>query len=126
MVDIDAFLVRLRSTFPTKEVHVFARIVTMRLKPNSGAEFTQTMEKRVLPMLRKQKGFKDELTFIAQSGTEAVGISLWDNKEHAEAYQAAAYDQVMKELSQTVDGAPRIQTYEICNSTVHNIGSRAA
>ena len=105
---------------------MFARIVTMRLKPNSVAEFTQAMEKKVLPILRKQKGFKDELSMVAQGGTEAVGISLWDNKEHAEAYQAAAYDQVMKELSQTVDGAPRIQTYEVSNSTVHNIGSRAA
>ena len=105
---------------------MFARIVTMRLKPNSGAEFTQAMEKKVLPILRKQKGFKDELTMVAQGGTEAVGISLWDNKEHAEAYQAVAYDQVMKELSQTVDGSPRIQTYEISNSTVHNIASRAA
>ena len=105
---------------------MFARIVTMRLKPNSGAEFTQTMEKRVLPMLRKQKGFKDELTFIAQSGTEAVGISLWDSKEQAKAYETASYAEVMKELSKVVDGTARVQEYEIANSTVHNIASKAA
>jgi heme-degrading monooxygenase HmoA len=105
---------------------VFARIVTMRLKPNSGAEFTQAMEKRVLPILRKQKGFKDELTFIAQSGTEAVGISLWDKKEDAKAYETASYAEVMKELSTSVDGSPRVQEYQISNSTAHNIGSKAA
>ena len=105
---------------------MFARIVTMRLKPNSAAEFTQAMEKRVLPILRKQKGFKDELTFIAQGGTEAVGISLWDNKQNAEAYQTAAYNEVMKELGNATEGTPRIQQYEISNSTVHNIASKAA
>ena len=105
---------------------MFARIVTMRLKPNSAAEFTQAMEKKVIPILRKQKGFKDELTFIAQGGTEAVGISLWDNKQNAEAYQAAVYNQVMKELGSALEGTPRIQQYEIANSTVHNIASKAA
>jgi hypothetical protein len=37
-------------------------------------------------MLRKQKGFKDEVTFVAPGGTEAIGISLWDQKENADAY----------------------------------------
>ena len=105
---------------------MFARIVTMRLKPNSAAEFTQSMEKKVIPLLRKQKGFKDELTFIAQGGTEAVGISLWDTKQNAEAYQAAVYNEVMKELANATEGTPRIQQYEIGNSTVHNIASKAA
>jgi quinol monooxygenase YgiN len=105
---------------------VFARIVTMRLKPNSVAEFTQAMEKKVLPILRKQKGFKDELSMVAQGGTEAVGISLWDNKQNAEAYQTAVYNEVMKELANATEGTPRIQQYEIANSTVHNIASKAA
>jgi hypothetical protein len=109
-----------------KEATVFARIVAMRLKPNTGAEFTQTIEKRILPILRKQKGFKDEMTFVAPDGTEAVGISLWDRKEQAEAYSNSAYLEVMKELAKVVDGTPRIQTYEVSNSTAHNIAARAA
>ena len=55
---------------------MFARIVSMRLKPNLTAEFTQTIEKRVLPILRRQKGFRHEITFIAPGGAEAVGIVL--------------------------------------------------
>ena len=105
---------------------MFARIVAMRLKPNAGAEFTQTIEKKILPILRKQKGFRDEMTFVAPDGTEAVGISLWDRKEQAEAYSNNAYPEVMKELAKVVDGTPRIQTYEVSNSTAHNIAARAA
>ena len=65
---------------------MFARTVRMNLKPNSAAEFTQTIERETIPLLRKQKGFQDEITFVASGGREAVGISLWDEKENAEAY----------------------------------------
>jgi hypothetical protein len=51
---------------------MFARRVYMHLKPNSVAEFTQRLEKDILPLLRKQKGFQDEITFVGQGGTEAV------------------------------------------------------
>lgn len=105
---------------------MFARIVTMRLKPGSGTEFSQAIEKRILPLLRKQKGFRDEITFVTPSGDEAVGISLWDQREHAEAYTTAVYPEVMRELAKVTDGTPRVQTYEVANSTVHNIAARAA
>ncbi len=60
---------------------MFTRRVSMHLKPNSVAEFTRTIEKDILPLLRKQKGFQDEITFIGMTGTEAFGISLWDTAE---------------------------------------------
>ena len=55
---------------------MIARNVTMRLKANSLADFTQTLEKEVIPLLRKEKGFEDEITFIEAGGRQAVGISF--------------------------------------------------
>lgn len=98
----------------------------MQLKPGSGTEFSQTIEKKILPLLRKQKGFRDELTFVTSGGEEAVGISLWDQKEQAEAYTKTVYPEVMRELAKITEGTPRVQTYNIANSTVHNIAARAA
>lgn len=105
---------------------MFARIVSMRLKPNTTAEFTQTIEKKILPILRKQKGFRDELTFIAPGGGEAVGISVWKSREEADAYNAGSYPEVLRELNRLVEGTPQVQTYEVANSTVHNIAARPA
>ena len=105
---------------------MFARIVSMRLKPNTVAEFSQTIEKRILPILRKQRGFRDEITFIVPGGTDAVGISLWDSREHADAYNSGSYPEVLKELTKLVDGTPRVQTYDVANSTFHNIAARSA
>ena len=100
---------------------MFARKVAMQLKPNSVPEFTQKLEKEVIPMLRKQKGFQDEITFVATGGKEAFGISLWDGKENAEAYNRGTYPQVVTVLSKFVEGTPRVETYEVSNSTFHKI-----
>ena len=100
---------------------MFARRVSMELKPNSGPELTERLEKEIIPLLRKQKGFQDEITFVAPRGTEAFGISLWDKAENAEAYNTGAYTEVMKILSKIVEGKPQVETYEVCNSTFHKI-----
>jgi len=105
---------------------MFARQVSLRLRPNSVAEFTRTLENEVIPLLRKQKGFQDEITFVASGGGEAVAISLWDQKDNAEAYNREKYPEVLKDLAKVVEGTPQVQTFEVCNSTTHRIAARAA
>jgi heme-degrading monooxygenase HmoA len=104
---------------------MYARRVSLQLKPNSTAEFTQRLEKQVIPMLRKQNGFKDEITFVVPAGTEAFGVSLWDSKENADAYNRGPYAEVTKILANLVEGTPRVDTYEVSNSTFHKIGATA-
>jgi heme-degrading monooxygenase HmoA len=108
-----------------QESVMYARRVSLSLKPNSAAEFTQKLEKEVIPMLRKQKGFQDEITFVVPAGTEAFGVSLWDNKENAEAYNRGPYAEVTKMLAKMVEGTPRVDTYEVSNSTFHKIHAGA-
>ncbi|ERR1700687_5753448 len=105
---------------------MFARRVSLNLKPNTKAEFAQQLQKEIIPLLRKQKGFQDEITFVVPSGKEAFGISLWDNKDNAEAYNRGAYLEVAKLLSKVVEGTPRVETYEVSNSTYHKVGAAAA
>jgi hypothetical protein len=102
---------------------MFARRVVMNLKPNCAPEFTQRLEKEVLPLLRKQNGFQDEITFLATGGKEAFGMSLWDRKENAEAYNRTTYPEVAKILDKVVEGTPRVETYEVSNSTFHKIAA---
>ena len=104
---------------------MFARNVRIQLKPSSTAQFTQTLEKEVLPMLRKQEGFQDEVTFVVPGGTEAYAISFWQTKENAEAYSRTGYPEVLKALGKVVEGTPQLQVYEVSNSTFHKIAARA-
>ena len=105
---------------------MFARRVSMQLKPNSVAEFTQRIEKDILPLLRQQKGFQDEINFVAPGRAEAFGISFWDTAENAEAYSHGTYPEVTKILATVVEGTPQVETYEVANSTFHKIAVAVA
>jgi len=105
---------------------MFARRVAIQLKPNSVAEFTETIEKDILPLLRKQTGFKDEITFIGPGETKVFAISLWENKENAEAYNRGTYPEVTKILARVVEGTPQVENYEVSNSTFHKIAAAVA
>jgi heme-degrading monooxygenase HmoA len=100
---------------------MFARIVKINLKHDRTNDFNQAFEKLVLPMLRKEKGFQDEITFAGPSGTEMVSISLWDRKESAETYNTQTYPEVLKALDDVLEGSPQVKTYEVANSTFHKI-----
>ena len=80
---------------------MYTRNVSMKLKVKSAKEFTQTLENEVIPVLRKQKGFKDEITLIAPERNDAVAIRFWDRKEDAEAYKALR----------------KVESFEVANST---------
>jgi hypothetical protein len=98
---------------------MFARSISMRLKPNSVAEFNRALENEILPLLRKQKGIQDELVLVSSNGTDALGISLWDQKDNAEMYNRTTYPEVQKLLSKVIEGTPQVQTYEVSSSTLH-------
>ena len=92
---------------------MFARNAYFRLKSLTlAAEFARTLEDEILPLLRKQAGFKGEITLSNPGSLEQIAISLWDNKHDADTYNTGAYSQVLKALSKVIDGTPRIRTYE--------------
>ncbi len=97
-----------------------ARNVTFRLKSNMFSDYTRTFENQVLPLLRKQKGFKDEITLSNPSNNDVVAISLWESKTNAEAYNTNAYPEVLKTLARMIEGTPMVQTFESVTSTFHN------
>src|ERR1700757_1519643 len=99
---------------------MFARNVSIHLKSNMLPDYTRTFEKDVLPLLRKQKGFKDEITLSNPGSVDVIAISLWENKANAEAYNTNAYPEVLKTLARMIDGTPKVQTFETVTSTFHH------
>jgi hypothetical protein len=98
---------------------MFARKVSMHLKIDGALAFKQKVESEIIPLLRKQKGFLDEITFLYPNGREVHAFSLWETAEHAEAYNRGAYPEVSRILASVTEGTARVQTYEVLNSTIH-------
>jgi hypothetical protein len=100
---------------------MFARNVTFHLKSNMFSDYTRTFENDALPLLRKQKGFKDEITLSNPGSLDVIAISLWDSKFNADAYNTSGYPDVLRTLGRMIDGTPRVQTFETVLSTFHNV-----
>jgi hypothetical protein len=105
---------------------MFARKVSMQLKPGGVAEFKKKIEDEIIPVLRKQKGFLDEITFLYPNGKEVHAFSLWQTAEDAEAYNRLTYPTLVKSMSPVIEGMLRVQTYEVLNSTLHKIAVSAS
>jgi hypothetical protein len=105
---------------------MFARTVSINLKPNTLNDFTQTLEKDVVPMLRKQPGFRDEIAFAGVPDTNVIAISLWDTKEQAETYATTGYPAVLKAFEKFLDGTPKVQLLRVINSTTHKLAAGIA
>ena len=100
---------------------MFARNVSIHLKSNMLSDYTRTFEKDILPLLRRQNGFKDEITFAGPGGVDVTAISLWENKTDAEAYNTNTYPQVLKTMARFIEGTPKVQTSDVVTSTFHKI-----
>jgi heme-degrading monooxygenase HmoA len=100
---------------------MFARNVSVNLKPGTLAEFTQAMENEILPWLRKQKGFLGVMTLAVPGGREVLAISFWDQKENAQAYHSTGYRQVLKILGKLLEGTPHVRTFEVVTWTLEKL-----
>jgi hypothetical protein len=98
---------------------MYARNVSFRLKSNMQSDYTRTFENQILPLLRKQKGFKEEITLCSTGSVDAVSISLWENKNNADDYNTKIYPEVLKTLAKVIDGTPLVHTYDTVVSTFH-------
>ncbi len=97
---------------------MFAHKLSMYLKNDGALAFKHRIEADIIPLLRKQRGFLEEITFLYLNGREVHAFSLWESAEHAEVYNRKAYPEVLRMLASVIEGMPLVQTYEVLNSTI--------
>ncbi|HVC48517.1 MAG TPA: hypothetical protein VND90_14855 [Terracidiphilus sp.] len=100
---------------------MYARNVTFRIKANMQSDYTHTFESQILPLLQKQKGFKEAVNLCNPGSQDAVSISLWEHKSNADDYNTRTYPDVLKTLAKVIDGTPRVQAFETVVSTYHSV-----
>jgi quinol monooxygenase YgiN len=105
---------------------MFSRILTMHPKPNSITHLTKALEEQVVPQLRKQEGFMDEICFVSPDAKDAFVITFWDRKEHAEAYGRTAFPQVLQVVKNFLEESPQTKAYDVVSSTFLNTVVKAS
>ncbi|HEX3095307.1 MAG TPA: antibiotic biosynthesis monooxygenase [Candidatus Angelobacter sp.] len=106
---------------------MFTRVVEVTSKTGKARDLARTVNEKVLAILKNQTGFLDEITLVSDEDPNRVlAISFWKSKEHADAYQREQFNRVTDVISNLIEGAPQVRTFEVETSTVHKIASGKA
>ena len=106
---------------------MFTRVVEVNLKSGKNRELSTILNEKVLPMLKSQPGFVDEITLISESNpNHLLALSFWKNKEDAERYQRDTFPKVQETIRPMIDGSPTVQTFTVDTSTTHRIAAGRA
>ncbi len=92
------------------------RNVHFQLKEGKGKEFLQFFQSDVLPVMRKQTGFQEELALL--NNNQALLISFWDDRKNAETYHTSVYPKLIEKLGPMIQAPPRVETYDLVASTM--------
>ncbi len=106
---------------------MFTRVVELTAKPGKNKQLSDTINEKVLPILKKQKGFVDETVLVSDKDDNRVlGLSFWNTREDAEQYHRAEYQKVHEMVRHLLDGEPVIRTFDVHTSTIHRIAAGKA
>jgi heme-degrading monooxygenase HmoA len=94
----------------TNNTTQIARSVRFDIAADRNEEFHKLFRNEVLPILKKQDGFKDELLLV--DNQHVLAISVWKNADAARKYESVTYPQVDKTLRPVMIGKPTVETFE--------------
>jgi heme-degrading monooxygenase HmoA len=100
---------------------MYARMVSGQFKPEQREFLTNTLEKDVIPLLKKQHGFRDEVSFLAADKKELNAISFWDSKADLEKYDREVYPEIRDKMAKAFLKQPQTHEFEVSNSTWYKI-----
>ncbi len=96
---------------------MYARLVTSHIKPGLLEDVSHKMACDIIPMLKKQDGFRDEISFFNKETNESIAISLWLNKMFADRYGTEQFPKVLKQLKGQLEDDPLVRGFEVTSST---------
>ena len=98
-----------------------ARALVIKVKPGCCAELTRTFEQKVMPRFQKEKDFRGLLAFTVPDGTEALSLSLWEQKEQQGGFWTGVLGALMA-LVRVALGKPWVHVCEVGNSLTTTLG----
>jgi heme-degrading monooxygenase HmoA len=102
-------------------------VIEGHIKPGKKNEFLTAWKKDVLPALKKQQGFVDEiLLFGTTEADSGIGLSFWKTREEAERYHRSTFPKVSSALQHLMNGSPNVRSFNVEASETFHIATEKA
>jgi quinol monooxygenase YgiN len=106
---------------------MFTRVVEVTAKSGKAKELSNTINDKVLAILKKQIGFVDETVLVSDTEpNRGLAISFWNTKEDAERYRQEQYPAIHEMIRPLLDADPVVRTFNVETSTTHKIAATKA
>ncbi len=93
---------------------MYTLIIEGTLKAGKKEEFKTAWGNEILPTLKKQAGFVDEmLLFETKNPNRGVGLSFWKRQEDAERYHREVFPQLVNSLQHLIETAPTVRSFTL-------------
>jgi len=92
----------------------YARNVHFKVKSGREREFTALFESEVMPLLRKQPGFRE--SFTLSTPHYVLGINIWEDQKSADRFYSTIYPTMLAKLNTVLEGTPKVDTYDVTSS----------
>src|SRR5712691_340072 len=88
---------------------MFTRVVELTSKSGKSKELAKTINEKAVPILKKQRGFVDEIVLVSDAERDQVlALSFWNTREDAEQYHRENYQKIHDTLRHHLETEPVI------------------
>jgi len=106
---------------------MFTRVVEIETKAGQGRDLSSAINEKVLPVLKKQPGFVDEIMLVGSTDPDRIlTLTFWQTEADAERYNREHFLAVSEILKPLYERAPNVTTYNVDTSTTHKIAATKA
>jgi len=103
---------------------MYTRVVETISKQGRARELCHAIDEKVLPILRKQAGFVDEVVMVSDTEpNHVIAVSFWKTRQDAERYEREQFDNAKKAIQQMFESTPVIRPYDVHTSTAHRFNA---
>jgi len=106
---------------------MFTRVVEVSTKNGKARDVCSVIRDKVLPILKNQNGFVDEITLVStENPNRVMALSFWKTREDAQRYETQQFQNVTSLIRSHIEDDPRVETFDLDTSTTHKIAAGKA
>jgi hypothetical protein len=106
---------------------MYMLLIDGEIKAGKKNEFVNAWRSQILPLLKKQSGFVDEILLFESAPSHAgVGLSFWKTQHEAEHYRKEVFPKGKDSVQHLINGAPSIRGFEVEAAETFKIASGKA